>query len=407
MQTLNRIKRPLVLLPPGSITPGRENLRRMNLFAHGILPPVSGGAPQGYNDSGDILTQTVDGRPLNEIWADYIMALQLHNQGRNALVSLLTFPVTEPIDSVQQMGNATFEKASEYGTPRKIRLGGYFELGYDFEDWDIGIGFTWKFLRDAVAAQLDALNNSVFEADNRLIFEQVLRAIFNNINRTTDIRLRAIPVYPFYNGDTTVPPGYKNNTFTAPHSHYMVSGAAVVDAGDMEDLEAQIVEHGYGVEGGASLVLLVNRQQLNTIRTFRISTGAAYDFVPSAGQPPFLLPTNTGGIAGGQPAPTRNGVRVAGQYGNWTIIEDSYIPAGYMFGFATGGQFQATNPVGFREHANSAFRGLLLVKGQQPDYPLIDSYYMRSFGTGVRHRGAGAVMQVKATGTYTIPASYV
>jgi hypothetical protein len=52
-------------------------------------------------------------------------------------------------------------------------------------------------------------------------------------------------------------------------------------------------------------------------------------------------------------------------------------------------------------------RGLRLVKGAVPDYPLIDSYYQRGFGTGVRQRGGGVVMQVTASGTYTIPAAYV
>jgi hypothetical protein len=49
---------------------------------------------------------------------------------------------------------------------------------------------------------------------------------------------------------------------------------------------------------------------------------------------------------------------------------------------------------------------LRLVKGRTPDYPLIDSFYNRGFGTGIRHRGAGVVMQITASGTYTIPAAY-
>lgn len=382
-------------------------MTRVNLQSLGILPPISGGdTRQGYNDSGDILTQTVDGRDLNELWDDYRQVLELHNEGRDSLLDFFTFPVTDPIETVQQVGDASFEKASEYGTPRKIRLGGYFELGYDFEDYDVGLGFTWKFLRDATQAQTDALTNAVFEADNRLRFEMVMKAIFNNTNRTSTIHQRTIPVYPFYNGDATVPPDYKHNSFTAPHNHYMVSGAATVDSGDLEDLEVQISEHGYGTDAGAELVLMVNRLQGNVIRNFRISTGALYDFIPAQGQPSFLLPTNTGGIQGTQAPGMRNGLKVLGTYGNWTVIEDGYIPAGYMLGFATGGRLRATNPVGFRQHPNEAFRGLLLVKGRTPDYPLIDAYYMRSFGTGVRHRGAGAVMQIKESGTYDIPAAY-
>jgi hypothetical protein len=42
-----------------------------------------------------------------------------------------------------------------------------------------------------------------------------------------------------------------------------------------------------------------------------------------------------------------------------------------------------------------------------PDYPLIDSFYQRGFGTGVRQRGGGVVMQIKASGVYDIPTPYL
>jgi hypothetical protein len=82
------------------------------------------------------------------------------------------------------------------------------------------------------------------------------------------------------------------------------------------------------------------------------------------------------------------------------------MPAKYMVAFATGGQNGVQNPVGIRQHSNPALRGLRLVKGRSPDYPLQEAYYQRGFGTGIRHRGAGVVMQVKASGSYTLPTEY-
>ena len=38
-------------------------------------------------------------------------------------------------------------------------------------------------------------------------------------------------------------------------------------------------------------------------------------------------------------------------------------------------------------------------------YPLVDSFYQRTFGVGTRHRGAACVVQVKASGSYTAPTS--
>ena len=65
----------------------------------------------------------------------------------------------------------------------------------------------------------------------------------------------------------------------------------------------------------------------------------------------------------------------------------------------------ASNPVGFRQHSNASLRGLRLLSGAQHDYPLVDSFYQRGFGTGVRHRGAGVVMQITA-GAFAVPAAF-
>ncbi len=73
---------------------------------------------------------------------------------------------------------------------------------------------------------------------------------------------------------------------------------------------------------------------------------------------------------------------------------------------STGGQANLNNPVGVREHSNVSLRGLRLVEGPNPDYPLIDSFYNRGFGTGVRHRGGSVIMQVTATAAYVPPAAY-
>jgi hypothetical protein len=97
---------------------------------------------------------------------------------------------------------------------------------------------------------------------------------------------------------------------------------------------------------------------------------------------------------------------VIGSYGPATIVQEDYIPEKYVVAFATGGPDSAQNPIGLREHANAAYRGLRLVKGRDPDYPLQEAYYQRGFGTGIRYRGAGVIMQITASASYTPPAEY-
>lgn len=383
----------------------------IDLSALGITSGIAGGA-RGYNTEGDILTQTVDGRDLNALWNEFQAAVALQNSERQVLVDFLTFPVTNIIEDVPQISGDDFEEASEFGEPKSIRAAlSYFSLAYDFKWYDIAARFTWKFLAEASAQQVESVHQSVLEADNRLVFSQVMKTLFNNVNKSADIRNQSYTVYKLYNNDGTTPPSYKGNTFLSTHDHYMVSGAATVDSGDIEDMVDDLRKHGYSDTNGVRLVLLVNNQEGKVIRTFKAGTvnnnskTALYDFIPAVGQPAFLLPGQ--GMIGTQPGPTLAGLTVIGSYANVLIVEEDYIPAGYMVMIGTGGRANLNNPVGIREHANTGLRGLRLVKGRDNDYPLVDSFYSRGFGTGVRQRGGAIVMQVKAPGSYDIPAAYV
>lgn len=44
-----------------------------------------------------------------------------------------------------------------------------------------------------------------------------------------------------------------------------------------------------------------------------------------------------------------------------------------------------------------------MIEGNWAKYPLVESFFQRGLGTGVRHRGAAAVVQIKASGTYDLP----
>lgn len=150
---------------------------------------------------------------------------------------------------------------------------------------------------------------------------------------------------------------------------------------------------------------LVNVTEANVIRNFRVSTGARFDFIPAAGAPGLFLPRDQE-LFGSQVGSTFRGMNVIGSYGPLLVIEEDYVPPAYVVALVSGGEANVQNPIGIREHANTSLRGLSLVKGRDNDYPLIDSYYVRGFGTGVRQRGAGLVYQIAATGTYAPPAQY-
>lgn len=366
----------------------------------------------GYGTEGDIVHVTNDGIDPNALWTEAQAALAVWNAGRSQLVNLLTYPVTNEIETVPQVGEATFEEASEFGEPQGERLNlGYFSLGYDFKDYDRATRFTWKYLRDADARQIRAVNNALLQADERLVFRKVMESIFDNRNRETNIRGNAYAVYPLYNGDGTVPPAFRSTTFDNTHDHYVASENEDVDSGDLEDAYEHIAEHGYSIEAGTTIVHLVNRQELKEIRKFRMGetnnngVEANYDFIPARTQPSQFLDSPLG-LLGSLPPDSWNGMRVSGSYNDALIIENAFIPPGYILTFGTGGAGNLQNLVGLREHKNPAYRGLRLMPGNDQRYPLIESYYTRGFGTGIRQRAGAVVTQIVDDDTYVIPEQY-
>lgn len=417
-----------LILPPGtwsaaqSVSPDGAKVRNIlgSSWYRKMALAIMAGGDQGFNEAADVIEQTIDGVDTNELWSAYQQAVALRNTERQPLIDFLSWFVTEPVEGIATAdSDARFERASEYGVPRSYRPAGELEFfGYDFNWYDLGSRFTWEFLADAPAAQVDAIATQALEADNILMFQMIMWTLFNQNNREALIRKKPYNVYAFWNNDGQVPPTYHTTTFAGTHQHYITSGAATISPGDwttqtngdLDDLENKLTEHGYKGSRGYNLILMVNKAEGDVIRGFRsVANGGTskWDFIPAAGTPAFLIPRDYV-LPAGQTAPPANigGFEVIGRYGEFTIIQEDYIPPKYMVAFATGGQESVQNPVGIRQHANPALRGLRLVKGRDNDYPLTEAYYQRGFGTGIRKRGAGAVMQITANATYAQPPEY-
>jgi len=379
----------------------------------GFLPGVMGGAGlHGTNVAADVVTQTASGTPLNTVWADFMSLLNAVNAERQALIRFLTFSVANPVEMVAQSGTGVdFEEASEFGEPVGARVSPtYFNMGYTFKWYDLAGRYTWQYLADATDYMINSVGNAAVEAYYRKQMFEVFKTVFNPTNLSATINGNAYTVYKFYNNDGTVPPTYKTNTFTSSHQHYRTTGAGTLVAGDLDEMLDDFAAHGYSADNGYRTVIMVHKTQGDVIRTFRSTANGGtgkYDFLPAQGQPGQLILTTQQVIGATQASPTLDGLNVIGTYGVAIIVQDDWLPSAHVFGFTTGGADSLSNPVGIREHANTALRGLRLVKGRNPDYPLIDSFWNFGFGTGIRHRGAGMVMEVTADATYDPPAEYV
>lgn len=364
------------------------------------------GREQGFNERADVV-QAKDGADLNAFWDEILATVALRNADRNDIISRLTYRTNELTEQIDVPSEANFEVASEYGQPQGVKgTATRFSRGYDFQFYDLAIRYTWMYIAEADQKQLRLNHNLALDADTKLQFQKVMQRLFNPLNRagSTD-QNEAVTVYAAYNADGEVPPKYKHNSFAGTHNHYGISGGATVTPANLDSLATQVEEHGYTIQRGYSLVLWVNKQEAATIKTFRVADGAAFDFVinPDQYNGKIWIPDNGKWVGGPQGAPIPGEI---GTYGPFRIVEEAYIPAGYMVAIATGGPDNISNPVAIREHSNAAYRGLKVIPGARSDYPLLDSFYRRGIGTGIRHRGALAIMQVKASGSYQIPTDY-
>ena len=385
---------------------------------------------KGYGASGDILTRTRDGQDLNAIWQKYNDLLAQFNAARQPLIDLLSFTTTNIIEDVVAPGQEKFERATEFGIPQAIRPApAPVARAYPFDWYDTRSGYTFQFLAGgpgqssgASSAQLDTILNQVMEADNSLQFDLVMKAIFNSANRAISVDGAAYTATALYNADGVYPiPAYKGVTFpSGSHTHYLGSGVnagqTAFDPDDHITLAGLVEEHGYTRANGFNVLFLMNPTDANAgIRRFVrntvfVSGGATtftslYDFIPSQGTNLALQLPPGFTLVGGLPANTFAGLDVAGSWGPYLVITDPQIPLGYMVAVATQGRSTNTNIVGIREHANASLRGLVLKPGNQQNYPLIDSMFIRGLGTAIGPRGGAAVMQLVQNAAYTTPTS--
>lgn len=379
---------------------------------------------KGYSAKADILTRTRDGQDLNAVWDAYQAALDEFNDARQPLIDLLSSSVDGIVDEAGAPGTERFEPASEFGIPKSIRPAPTVaSRAYPFDWYDLRQGYTWRFISKASTRQLDMVMQQALEAENALVFEQVTKSLFNNVNRTATIDGIATPftVVSLYNADGSYIPPYRGQTFAGSHNHYLGSGAnagqTAFDPQDFLDLAGTIEHHGFTRSQGYNIIFLMNPADASAsvVRYVRnqafVSGGAAtvvslYDFIPTtASNLSLLLPpgyTLSGGLAPQQFA----GLEVVGTWGPYLFIQDYQIPAGYVVAAATAGQSSNLNIVGIREDEQPELQGLILKPGNNNNYPLIDSFFIRGLGAGVRQRGAAAIMKLdNSGGAYTVPPS--
>jgi hypothetical protein len=197
-------------------------------------------------------------------------------------------------------------------------------------------------------------------------------------------------------------------TFDNTHTHYLATASTVLVAEDVELAIKHIKHHGYGSTQSAQFILFVHPDDVEAAGMTAWRAGIEYrsgaplpkyDFIVSKTAPAFITNEHVEGEA---PPDDFGGIPVLGSYAGGLVIQSYFIPKGWATVVASGGANSVDNPIGVREHDDTDYQGLLHIAGNAP-YPLQDSFFRRTVGVGVRHRGAAVAIQITASSTYTAP----
>lgn len=375
-------------------------------MASTILIRGGDGNRGGYSTRGDsLVNQTADGVSLQEMWGELIDATTAYNEARSVIASLLSYQTTATGDAVlQSVISELFDEATEFGVPMGISEPSYLKLGYNLRDYDKSLRATWRYIRDASAEQIQDRVRRIFEADNRLVTGLVLQRLFSP---TPYINDQMLTCYGLWSGDGIAPPAHMGQTFDGDHQHHLATNSTALRPSHFEAMRKHVMHHGYAETQAAQLILFIHPDDVETSGMTAWRAGIEYtagetpnfDFIVSSSAPAYLT---TQHIEGTPPPPEYNSLPVLGSYAGVFVIQSYFVPKGYVALAASGGPNSIDNPVAVRQHANPAYQGLRLIPGNS-QYPLVDSFFARAIGVGVRHRGAAVVAQIVASTTYTEP----
>lgn len=293
------------------------------------------------------------------------------------------------IDEGQELG--------EDGAPIETRVSGKIDVGFPWRRWGWAVGWTYEAFARMTVADMERNIGSKQAGNAKRHLREQFRAIFGNANYTyTDEDFGSVTVRRLANTDgTTYPPVYTSDS-EAEDTHYLVSGYAATALSTTNNpfvtLRDEIVEH-FG--SNQRVVAIINSAQRAEVMT---------------DLPNFIDAVVPGVERGDDTAiATALGVSVPGTFlgveadsGVWVYVNDEgRVPATYIMASIVG----VAPPLWRRVPRTDTLRGFKLESEHEHD-PMYKRIYRDRFGYGVANRLSTAIMQLKASGDYDVPAAY-
>jgi hypothetical protein len=368
----------------------------------------------GDLDSRDLVRPVLEfGQP--DLYIRLRQALAYYNQTADAILGLLANRTT----TVQErfpfgtIGGGLLQPGAELGRALAVRpnQGAEFDVAYPIDRFRTRAIFTPEYLLRATVADVQAVTVQALIDDFNTMFRTTLAALFDNANYTfidpKDIGAGAgtLTIRRLFNADGTTGNIYMGNgrlVNMASLNHYKVSGNAAFT--NSAFLLARDTLKNVGLNG--NIILFISEDDADDVSLLSDFVGAenafAYDNYGIGRDPNITVPPGSETPRAIVTYPRAIGrIRNAGQ-----VVTLPWMPSGYIFAMDA----TSDRPLVVRESDLAQLRGFRLtgndVVGDPPldgPDPILNKYWERVFGVGVRNRGNGVVVQITASGTYTAP----
>lgn len=322
---------------------------------------------------------TVDQIDLNEIWYGAIIpAVDTYRSWELPIITSLAMPWGEQIMKYGLSAKNGFQRLAPGQRPDRK----FVEIATAYPVVDktgYGVGTDLDTLQRSSGKEVSMAFNRPMAEDPEAVLIKFLEVMMTDPGTSN-------AGYGFYNGEfateekITAPPQYGQQTFSANHNHYFTSNtSATLDLADINEMKATIRHHGYR----GSLAAFINSTTVQVLEDL-----AAW--------------TSTSIIRG----PISDMVAVDG-FGERFMLQGvtfhvtEMVPSNYILMVEVNGA-ESERPLIMFEPAN--MRGLRLHPGNNPNYPIIESFWDRWFGVKVWQRGAGCVLFFGThSGTFVSP----
>lgn len=344
--------------------------------------------------------RAVDGQTVIETLSNYATRL---NEELSAASGIFLGVETESYtERAYKPGTGEMSETAVGDTGPAVRATGSWTVSYPIRNFAEGIVSTDVDMAHMTAADLDRHTTTV---SNRWVTrhrKEMMRAIFRNAARTfKDPRHGDLTLQPLANEDGTAYPPVIGSEDEAQANHYVVSGYTSANVSDVNNplvtISDQLEDHFGQASNGGQVVVFINRAERGVVSALTDFVSRAQVNINYGDDTNLALPegiTLPGRVLG-----------VLDEYGVWVVQWDQGVPSGYMLGLHLGSEGPLARRVDPQD--TGLPRGLHLAGGgNDPQYPMVGMFYRDRFGYAVRNRLNGMVVQLKASGTYDIPALY-